>query len=43
LSSFGEFEKTFIYKYDKNLNWTERLEYVSGKLIEKINANIEYF
>lgn len=43
LSSFGEFEKTFIYKYDKNFNWTERLEYISGKLIEKINANIVYF
>jgi hypothetical protein len=42
-SSLGEFENTFIYNYDKNNNWTEKLEYFRGKLQTITKVKIEYF
>ena len=42
-SFLGEVEKKYIYKYDKNNNWIERLEYTEGNLTEIIKVEIEYF
>ncbi len=42
-SSLGEFENTYIYTYDKNNNWTEKLEYFRGKLQTITKVKIDYF